>query len=207
MSTQRDPDQFASSFCDWCPGEYGFATCLLSAKCPCVQFGYNAELLSPEELPSYMPYAGNCTKAALMYLGLMLAGPVLSCGYVPIGCQWILHMQLRQAVRRKYNLKPEPCNDCCTVFWCPSCSHCQEHHQLTSPYYTDIAAARLMARTKMAGSDKAPPIYTRVPGGVADGTPVVPPPTGHAPGVPTGFAQSPPLHKLEASVPPVTKEV
>lgn len=121
---------FESPLCSWCPGDEGCLTCLLSCFLPCVQYGLNSARLPKGEAPC----AGDCVMAGVAYCALAAVGPVLTCGAVPIGCQCIVQSATRTAIRRKYNLKEEPCNDCCVACWCPACALCQEHYQLTGPH-------------------------------------------------------------------------
>merc|ERR1712087_12512 len=41
-----------------------------------------------------------------------------------------LSYQSRTSIRQAYNLKDEPCGDCCTHFWCLACALCQEAREL-----------------------------------------------------------------------------
>jgi Cys-rich protein (TIGR01571 family) len=43
---------------------------------------------------------------------------------------WVPHLFERQALRKKYNLKAEPCDDCPTTLCCGPCALCQEAREL-----------------------------------------------------------------------------
>jgi Cys-rich protein (TIGR01571 family) len=74
-------------------------------------------------------YDENCARnlSCADVLGQMVMG-------YPCGC--LLHMPLRAAVRRRYGLKEEPCNDCCAVCFCGACSMVQEHKVMQTLDFT-----------------------------------------------------------------------
>lgn len=45
-------------------------------------------------------------------------------------CICLYTCSYRSRLRRKYNLKETPCNDCCVHCWCWSCAMCQEYREL-----------------------------------------------------------------------------
>jgi Cys-rich protein (TIGR01571 family) len=84
-------------------------TCCYGYWCtPCL-FGSNAEKIDDQ----------NC---------------VLMCGLYLILAQcslcWIPHYVERQKLRKKYNLKEDPCHDCPTTACCGPCALCQEAREM-----------------------------------------------------------------------------
>lgn len=45
-------------------------------------------------------------------------------------CPWIPVTATRKALREKYGLPEEPCDDCTVIFWCAPCSVCQAAREL-----------------------------------------------------------------------------
>ena len=43
---------------------------------------------------------------------------------------WIPHLLDRKTLRKKYNLKEEPCSDCPTTAFCGPCALCQEAREM-----------------------------------------------------------------------------
>jgi Cys-rich protein (TIGR01571 family) len=43
---------------------------------------------------------------------------------------WIPHLFEREHLRKKYNLKEEPCGDCPTTLCCGPCALCQEAREM-----------------------------------------------------------------------------
>ena len=50
--------------------------------------------------------------------------------YCFTGCRFLLGVQRRTELRRKYNLPEKPCSDCCIHFWCHPCALCQEGREM-----------------------------------------------------------------------------
>lgn len=48
----------------------------------------------------------------------------------PDACPWTSVAATRRALREKYNLPEEPCDDCSVIFWCAPCSVCQAAREL-----------------------------------------------------------------------------
>jgi Cys-rich protein (TIGR01571 family) len=103
------PPQFQTGLCDCC---LDISLCLHGTCCPCHLFGKNVEHLTGK---------GCCSNC---------------CCYC-IGCGPCNHAPYRRQLRLKYNLKEEPCNDCCVAFFCSCCALCQENreimYQVTKP--------------------------------------------------------------------------
>lgn len=75
---------------------------------PCL-FGDNAEKID----------GSSCVGMSLLY---WLLGSCYVC--------WVPHMMKRKALRQKYRLRPEPCNDCLATLCCSGCAVCQEAREL-----------------------------------------------------------------------------
>jgi len=122
--------QWSTGFYDCCgevitpSGEVvgGCSLCCKACFCSCCVVGDNSEYMSNGE-GVYCAGQGHGGPACLAYLVADVLGQMVI-GY-PCGC--LLHMPLRAAVRRRYGLKEEPCNDCCAVCFCGACSMVQEH--------------------------------------------------------------------------------
>lgn len=74
-------------------------------------------------------------------------------------CQCILGMINRSDIRKKYNLKAEPCNDFCVHCWCHGCALCQELRELRRRPLTQWPAL--------------PPVAPYQPGPYAQQAPVI----------------------------------
>jgi len=48
----------------------------------------------------------------------------------PDACPWVPVTATRRALRKKYGLPEEPCDDCRVIFWCAPCSVCQAAREL-----------------------------------------------------------------------------
>ena len=92
-----------------------------------------------------------------------------------------LTYQSRTSIRRAYNLKDQPCGDCCTHFCCLSCALCQEARELKLRGATSGGTPALSHVPTVA-----PPHQTMMP-------PPPPPMTPPALGVPAqgAFASAP----------------
>lgn len=126
---QTFDQEWSTGCCSWCGGKEtqdGCKTCICSACCPCVQYGWNSEKLPRE---SGAPFASDCFLAGFIWALLAY-----------VGCACFLHMGTRAAIRRKYNLKADPCHDCCFTWCCGACALCQEHYQLTGPHNSSAVA-------------------------------------------------------------------
>ena len=104
------PTIWSSGICDCCIQP---TICLQGCFCPCVLFGKNNENAFNE----------SCCTNCLCYC--------LCCGPAQ-------HSGMRRKLRVKYNLPTDPCNDCCVVWFCPTCALCQEaneirHQQIKGP--------------------------------------------------------------------------
>ncbi|GMH37797.1 hypothetical protein BSKO_05670 [Bryopsis sp. KO-2023] len=89
--------------CDDC------GVCCKGICCPCCLYADNAK---------WSKGTGRC-KSGCVYL---------CC--TGIGCMWLYSVGIRTTIRSKYNLKPQPCGDCCTHFCCHYCALCQEAREL-----------------------------------------------------------------------------
>jgi len=104
FSTPTMAQPWKEGFCD-CLSDPG--TCLLSFCLPCVQYGYNAEAIGD----------GDC----------FMRGATL-CLCSCIGC--IIAGGTRTNIRNKYGLAEDPCNDCCTAWFCLPCALSQEAREI-----------------------------------------------------------------------------
>lgn len=56
------------------------------------------------------------------------------------GC--LISCLYRSKMRKQYNLKKSPCEDCCVHLFCGHCALCQEHRELHNRGY-DVARGKL----------------------------------------------------------------
>jgi len=85
----------------------------------------------------------------------------------------------RAAIRAKYNLKADPCGDCCTHFFCLTCALCQESRELKARGHTPTnpmnAPVQTMVPPQQQVMVQQPPGYGQPVPATATGMPVVPP--------------------------------
>jgi Cys-rich protein (TIGR01571 family) len=93
-----------SNICDCC---IDCSTCCRAFTCPCCVF---------QDIANHVNHTNN------------YCYPACCCFVFP--CSWFLRSPYRKKLRVKYNLPAKPCNDLCTVFWCPCCSLAQEWHEI-----------------------------------------------------------------------------
>lgn len=93
---------FLESLCG-CFDDLG--SCCYGFWCTSCLFGSNAEKIDNS----------SCIGMCCVY------NILLSCGIC-----WIPHMMKRGDLRRKYNLRADPCDDCPITFCCGPCALCQE---------------------------------------------------------------------------------
>ena len=84
-------------------------SCCLSCCCPCIQYGLNVEKLDGSSC------AANC---CLYYLCLQ------------ISCCCLVHAGKRTALRARYGLQEDCCNDCCVTWLCACCAIAQEAREM-----------------------------------------------------------------------------
>ncbi|KAJ3686863.1 hypothetical protein LUZ61_016027 [Rhynchospora tenuis] len=103
-------------------------SCCLGTLCPCVLYGKNAEFLgsSTESV--------SCTTHCLSWGLLAGVSCILTGGVLLVlmpGCTIACcASQHRRALREKYNLPEQPCNDYCTHLCCHMCALCQENREI-----------------------------------------------------------------------------
>uniref|UniRef100_A0A6B2LTP9 PLAC8 family protein n=1 Tax=Arcella intermedia TaxID=1963864 RepID=A0A6B2LTP9_9EUKA len=91
---------------DWSTGLCGcfedFGICILTWFLPCVQSAYNKSKADGRDC--------HCCD----------------------GCCYgiVSEYFTRTQIKAKYGIAQDPCNDCCTVFWCMHCATCQHGRQL-----------------------------------------------------------------------------
>ena len=85
------------------------ASCCMAWCFPCVLFGQNAEKIDGSGC-----FCNCCLYAVCMWYG----------------CQCLVHAGKRTALRMKYNLRPQPCDDCLMACCCPCCALSQEAREL-----------------------------------------------------------------------------
>lgn len=61
-------------------------------------------------------------------------------------CPWIPVTATRKALREKYGLPEEPCDDCTVIFWCAPCSVCQAARELK--YRNNMSGRSFLILTK-----------------------------------------------------------
>ncbi|CAG9460004.1 unnamed protein product [Pedinophyceae sp. YPF-701] len=140
--------------------------CYVFACSPCVY----ADLMQRQSVLDQCGVTGH----ACMYYCLCTYVP--STLYIPTCfCVPCITQNTRRMLRNKYQLPEEPCNDCCTHFWCHSCALCQEFRELkyrgVSKHVTDTAPG---------GEPYVAQIATGYPADHQQGQPVTKPPQQHA---------------------------
>ncbi|KAJ4782576.1 Plant cadmium resistance protein [Rhynchospora pubera] len=103
-------------------------SCCLGTLCPCVLYGKNAEFLGSGTA------SGSCTTHCLLWGLLAGVSCILTGGVLLVlmpGCTIACcASQHRRALREKYNLPEQPCNDYCTHLCCHMCALCQENREI-----------------------------------------------------------------------------
>ncbi|KIJ22924.1 hypothetical protein M422DRAFT_196528 [Sphaerobolus stellatus SS14] len=102
-----------------CFGDVG--TCCLAYFLPCVAYGQNrSRLRHLQDKGTPHPHGGDsCTGACCGHACL------LYCGFY-----WILQMNLRGEVRRRYNIDGGGCGDCMAALCCHPCELTQDSREI-----------------------------------------------------------------------------
>ena len=145
------PREWSTGICD-CFSDC--ETCCITYFIPSITYGRNKERI--EGVGNFMP---DC--CAFFWFHAFC--------FCFVSC---LSYQSRTSIRQAYNLKAEPCDDCCTHFWCLACALCQEARELKLRGATQANPALSHVQTV------APPLQT-----------MMPPPPQPAMGVPTQPAE------------------
>lgn len=104
MSEQKNPalyGGFMQGICGCC-GDCG--TCCLGYWCPCILFGETYDKV----------FGGGCCVPCFVY----------TCLFCVPCCCW--GPKMRKAIRERFQIREEPCSDCCVYFWCMGLATCQE---------------------------------------------------------------------------------
>jgi len=105
--TREAPQPWRSGFCS-CMDDP--ASCCMAFCFPCVLYGQNAEKID----------GSGCFCNCCLY----------ACCMACYGCQCLVHAGKRTGLRIKYNLRPDPCDDCCVAWCCSCCALSQEAREL-----------------------------------------------------------------------------
>ena len=149
---QGEPQMWSTDICDCCAD---CESCCITYFIPSITYGRNKERI--EGVGNFMP---DCCAFFWFHA---FCKCFTSC----------LSYQSRTSIRQAYNLKDEPCGDCCTHFWCLACALCQEARELKLRGATQANPALSHVQTV------APPLQTMIP----------PPPQQPAMGVPAQPAE------------------
>ncbi|KAA8532532.1 hypothetical protein F0562_032652 [Nyssa sinensis] len=117
------------------------SSCCLTCWCPCISFGYIAEIIDKGST--------SCGTGAAIYA-------IISC-FTCLGCCYSCFY--RSKMRREYMLKEGPCCDCLVHSCCEPCALCQEQRELKSrDFDLSIGWHENMERQnhRMAGAPTAP---------------------------------------------------
>merc|ERR1711977_523298 len=148
MAGTGAPVSFSTGICDCCTD---CESCRIGYFVPSILYGQNKEKI--EGVGQFMP---DC--CAFFWIRL-ICGCFASC----------LSYQSRENIRNAYNLKPEPCGDCCTHLFCLRCALCQEARELKFRGATQTNPALVPVQTV------APPVQTMPTQGMpVQGVPVEP---------------------------------
>ncbi len=116
-----------SGLCDCCstPG------CCLACWCPCCVFGQIAAKMSSKELCCGGDYCSSCTLYYFVSIfpphSLILVPAFLS-NYTPMPASYcvpfgaLVHCPMRSAIRKKYDIPGNNCEDCMVVWCCACCA-------------------------------------------------------------------------------------
>ena len=121
-----------NGLCDCCAMPGGCGLCFLACCCPCCAYAQAAQHLSPQEAPCGGDHCGSCCGyCALDSLGVATnTFSVLVClpcvGTLVFPFVLLIHVPMRQALRKKYNISGDGCTDCVTLWCCRyvSCFPC-----------------------------------------------------------------------------------
>ena len=116
MSLPHPHRQWSSNICDCC---IDFSTCCYAFACPCCAFVKISKHTLQDEEPGCCGNCGKCCSGC---------SRGLCCCLMPGSA--FLRAPYRKQLRVRHNLPAKPCNDCCTVFWCPCCSLAQELREI-----------------------------------------------------------------------------
>ena len=104
---RQEPQPWRAPFCS-CMDDP--ASCCMAWCFPCVLFGQNAQKID----------GSGCFCNCCLY----------ACCMACYGCQCLVHAGKKTGLRIKYNLRPEPCDDCLVAWCCPCCALSQEAREL-----------------------------------------------------------------------------
>merc|ERR1712060_480719 len=136
VENQGVPQMWSTDICDCCAD---CESCCITYFIPSITYGRNKERI--EGVGNFMP---DC--CAFFWFHAFC--------FCFVSC---LSYQSRTSIRQAYNLKAEPCDDCCTHFWCLACALCQEARELKLRGATQANPALSHVQTV------APPLQTMMP--------------------------------------------
>lgn len=102
-------------------------TCCITCWLPCLTYAQNKKLLYGRGDP-----ATTFDDEFAMDLGLYVILGLLT-GW---SCSWILGVDPRSDLKKKYGMPQDKCRDCCTHFCCHLCALCQEARELKARPFT-----------------------------------------------------------------------
>ncbi|XP_010068703.2 protein PLANT CADMIUM RESISTANCE 2 isoform X2 [Eucalyptus grandis] len=108
---------WSTGLCDCC-GD--IKSCCITFWCPCITFGQISEILDKGATSC----CANCATFTLIHLLTSVA--------FAYPCTCFYSYPYRARLRREFELKEYPCNDCLVHFCCMSCALCQEYRELKS---------------------------------------------------------------------------
>ncbi len=114
---------WTSGLCDCCTTP----ACCMACCCPCCVFGQISAAMAPQEVCCGGNYCGACCLYACLTapqisIDLLVGIPVTSLT-LPLGpC---VHCPMRSAIRKKYNIPGNDCEDCLIVWCCACCALAQ----------------------------------------------------------------------------------
>ena len=119
--------EWRSGLCECCstPG------CCMAAFCPCCLYGQIVATMRPDEDTCGGNFCGGCCGFYSFHFfpqvidAFFLLACALPVGTILFPCSAFLHCPTRGAIRRKYNIRGNECEDCCVVWCCLCCALAQ----------------------------------------------------------------------------------
>lgn len=97
--------------------------CCITCWVPCLTYAQNKKRLYGRGDP-HATFDDELVRDLVLY---SLVGTVSAWA-----CNWVMGVEPRANLKKKYGLPQDGCGDCCTHFWCHYCALCQEARELNA---------------------------------------------------------------------------
>ncbi len=110
-----------SGLCDCCSK----SACCSACCFPCCICGQMAATMTPEEVYCGGDYCGSCFLYSILVMPTLFIDVLFSpfsLASIVLPLRTLVHCPMRSAIRKKYNIPGDDCEDCFIVWWCSCCA-------------------------------------------------------------------------------------